>query len=427
LEKYVISGGKPLKGDVTISGAKNAAVAILPATLLAGGRYVIENIPNIRDVTISLKILRELGASVRMLDRSTVQIDSTHIHDSFVSYELARQMRASYYFLGALLGRFGRASVSMPGGCDLGARPIDQHIKGLEALGAEISIDHGVVNAGCTQMVGSHIYFDGVSVGATINLMLAAVKSKGLTILENVAKEPHVVDLANFLNSMGADIRGAGTDVIKIHGVDLLHATSYSIIPDQIEAGTYMIAAAATCGDVTIRNVIPKHLESITQKLIKAGAQVDEYDDAVHVTRTGPVNKINVKTLPHPGFPTDMQPQMTVLLTLAEGTSIVTEGIWDNRFRYVDELCRMGANIQVDGTVAVVEGVQELKAAPVRATDLRAGAALLIAALVAEGTSEIEDIYHLERGYEDICGKMRLLGASIKKVVTADNELAKAL
>lgn len=427
MEKYVISGGKPLSGNVTISGAKNAAVAILPATILAPGNYIIENIPNIRDITISLKILRELGAGVRMLDRSTVAIDSSHIQDAFVSYELARQMRGSYYFIGALLGRFNRASVSMPGGCDLGARPIDQHIKGFEALGAAVSIDHGIVNAGCSQLVGSHIYFDGVSVGATINLMLAAVRAKGLTILENVAKEPHVVDLANFLNSMGADIRGAGTDVIKIHGVDLLHAVSYSIIPDQIEAGTYMIAAAATRGNVTIHNVIPKHLESITQKLIKAGAQVDEYDDSIHVTRTGPVNKVNIKTLPHPGFPTDMQPQMTALLTLAEGTSIITEGIWDNRFRYADELCRMGANIQVDGTVAVVEGVERLKAAPIRATDLRAGAALLIAALVAEGTSEIEEIYHLERGYEDICGKMQKLGANIKRVVTEDSELAKAL
>lgn len=427
MEKYVISGGKPLVGNVTISGAKNAAVAILPATVLAPGNYVIENIPNIRDITISLKILRELGASVRMLDRSTVAIDSTHIREALVPHDLARMMRASYYFIGALLGRFGRASVAMPGGCDLGARPIDQHIKGFESLGANVSIDHGVVNATGSPLFGSHIYFDGVSVGATINLMLASVRAKGLTILENVAKEPHVVDLANFLNSMGADIRGAGTDVIKIHGVDLLHGTSYSIIPDQIEAGTYMIAAAATRGDVTVHNIIPKHLESITQKLIKAGAQVEEFDDSIHVTRLGPVSKVNIKTLPHPGFPTDMQPQMTALLTLAEGTSIITEGIFDNRFRYADELCRMGANIQVDGTVAVVEGVPGLKAAPVRATDLRAGAALLIAALVAEGTSEIEDIYHLERGYEDVCGKMRRLGADIKRVVTSDHELAEAL
>lgn len=427
MEKFVISGGKPLMGDVTVSGAKNAAVAIIPATILAGGRCVIENIPNISDVTILFKILREMGAGVQMKGSSTVVIDSSHISAPVVSYELARQMRASYYFLGALLGRYNRASVSMPGGCDLGARPIDQHIKGFEALGAEVSIDHGMVNAQCGAMMGSHIYFDVVSVGATINLMLAAVKAQGLTILENVAKEPHIVDLANFLNSMGADIRGAGTDVIKIHGVDLLHGTTYSIIPDQIEAGTYMVAAAATMGDVTIRNVIPKHLESITQKLIKAGAQVDEYDDSIHVTRTGPVSKVNIKTLPHPGFPTDMQPQITALLTLAEGTSIVTEGVWDNRFRYADELCRMGANIQVDGKVAVIEGVGELKAAPVKATDLRAGAALLIAALVATGTSEIEDIYHIERGYENICEKLQHLGADIKKIMIPDTELAKAL
>lgn len=427
MEKFVISGGKPLKGDVVISGAKNAAVAIIPATILAGGRCTIENIPNISDVTILFKILHELGATVKMVDRTTVTIDTTHISDPVVSYELARQMRASYYFLGALLGRYNTASVSMPGGCDLGARPIDQHIKGFEALGAQVSIDHGMVNAKCATMFGAHIYFDVVTVGATINLMLASVKAKGLTILENVAKEPHIVDLANFLNSMGADIRGAGTDVIKIHGVDLLHGTTYSIIPDQIEAGTYMVAAAATMGDVTIRNVIPKHLESITQKLLKAGAQVDEYDDSIHVSRSGPVSKVNIKTMPHPGFPTDMQPQMTALLSLANGTSIVTEGVWDNRFRYADELCRMGANIQVDGKVAVIEGVPELKAAPVKATDLRAGAALMIAALVANGTSEIEDIYHIERGYEDICRKLQALGADIKKVVLPDSDLAKAL
>ena len=427
MEKFVISGGIPLRGDVTISGAKNAAVAIIPATILAGGRCVIENIPNISDVTILFKILRELGATVKMVNKSTVMIDTSHINDPIVPYELARLMRASYYFLGALLGRYNLASVSMPGGCDLGARPIDQHIKGFEALGVDVSIDHGMVNAKCDTMLGAHIYFDVVSVGATINLMLASVKAKGLTILENVAKEPHIVDLANFLNSMGADIRGAGTDVIKIHGVDLLHGTNYSIIPDQIEAGTYMVAAAATGGDVYVRGVIPKHHESITQKLVKAGAQVDEYDDYVHVTRTGPVCKVNIKTLPHPGFPTDMQPQITALLTLADGTSIVTEGVWDNRFRYADELCRMGANIQVDGKVAVIEGVPELTAAPVKATDLRAGAALLIAALVAHGTSEIEDIHHIERGYENICEKLQGLGANIKKVILPDSEMAKAL
>lgn len=427
MEKFVITGGKPLVGDVTVSGAKNAAVAIIPAAILAGGRCVIENIPNISDVSILFTILKEMGATVRMTGRSTVMIDTTHIHEPVVPYELARQMRGSYYFLGALLGRCSRASVSMPGGCDLGARPIDQHIKGFEALGCDVSIERGMVNAAAREMYGAHVYFDIVSVGATINLMLASVKAKGLTILENVAKEPHIVDLANFLNSMGADIRGAGTDVIKIHGVDLLHGTNYSIIPDQIEAGTYMVAAAATGGDVMIHNVIPKHLEAITQKLLKAGAEVDEFDDCIRVGRSGPVTKVSVKTLPHPGFPTDMQPQITVLLSLARGTSIVTEGVFDNRFRYADELSRMGANIQVDGKVAVIEGVPELKGAPVKATDLRAGAALLIAALAANGTSEIEDIHHIERGYENIVLKLQGLGADIKKVILPDSELAKAL
>lgn len=426
MEKYVISGGNPLHGEVTISGAKNAAVAIIPATILAGGRCVIENVPNISDVTILFKILRKLGAEVSVLNKSTVAIDTSNVRDPIVPYELARQMRASYYFLGALLGRYGVASVSMPGGCDLGARPIDQHIKGFEALGADVTIDHGMVNASCPTMLGAHIYFDVVSVGATINLMLASVKAKGLTILENVAKEPHIVDLANFLNSMGADIRGAGTDVIKIHGVDILHTTNYSIIPDQIEAGTYMIAAAATMGDVLVRGVIPKHLESITQKLTKAGAVVEEYDDCVRVTRTGPVKCVNIKTLPHPGFPTDMQPQMAVLLSVANGVSIVTEGIWDNRFRYADELRRMGANIQVDGKVALIDGVVRLTAAPVKSTDLRAGAALMIAAFMADGTSEIEDIFHIERGYENICEKFFSLGAEIKKVVMPDSELRQA-
>ncbi len=427
MEKFVITGGNPLRGDVTVSGAKNAAVAIIPATILAGGRCVIENIPNISDVSILFKILQEMGASVRMLDRTTVSIDTSHLISPSVPYELARQMRGSYYFLGALLGRTMCASVSMPGGCDFGARPIDQHIKGFEALGCGVSIDHGVVNARAREMYGAHVYFDVVSVGATINLMLASVRARGLTVLENVAKEPHIVDLANFLNSMGADIHGAGTDVIKIHGVDFMHGTNYSIIPDQIEAGTYMVAAAATGGDVMIHNVIPKHLEAITQKLLRAGANVEEYDDCIRVSRTGPICKVNVKTLPHPGFPTDMQPQMTVLLSMAQGTSIVTEGVWDNRFRYADELARMGANIQVDGKVAVIEGVPELKGAPVKATDLRAGAALLIAALCASGVTEIEDIYHIERGYENIVQKLQGLGADIKKIYTPDSALPKAL
>ena len=398
MEKYVVEGGTRLKGEVIISGAKNAAVAIIPATVLAQGKCVIENIPNISDISVLFKILRSLGAQVRVLDRTTVEIDTTYIGEPVVPYELARYMRASYYLLGALLGRCNRASVSMPGGCNFGVRPIDQHMKGFESLGAKVSIDSGMINTQADLLLGGHIYFDVVSVGATINVMLAAVKAKGITVLENCAKEPHIVDLANCLNSMGADIRGAGTDVIKIHGVDILHGTTYPIIPDQIEAGTYMVAAAATGGDVLVKNVIPKHLEAISQKLEKAGATVIEYDDSIRVIREGALNKVNVKTMPHPGFPTDMQPQMTALLSLAHGTSIVTEGVWDNRFRYVDELRRMGAMIQVDGKVAVVEGTAGLTGAPVRAVDLRAGAAVLIAAMAAKGVTEIENIEHVERG-----------------------------
>ena len=361
MEKYVVTGGAVLKGEVTISGAKNAVVAIIPATVLARDVCVIENIPNISDVTALLNILRDLGAKVRLLDKTTVEIDTTHIGEPVVSHELAKPLRASYYFLGSLLGRCGRADVSLPGGCNFGGvRPIDQHIKGFKALGADVSVNYGMVTMDSKELRGEHIYFDVVSVGATINVMLAAVKAKGVTIMENVAKEPHIVDLANFLNSMGADIRGAGTDVIKIHGVDVMHGTNYSIIPDQIEAGTYMVAAAATGGDVLIQNVIPKHLESITDKLRKAGAEVEEFDDSIRVRRTGPLLPVNVKTMPHPGFPTDMQPQMATMLCCAGGTSIISEGVWDNRFKYVDELRKMGANIQVDGKAAVIEGVEKL-------------------------------------------------------------------
>ncbi|WP_195376987.1 UDP-N-acetylglucosamine 1-carboxyvinyltransferase [Anaerotruncus rubiinfantis] len=427
MEKFIVEGGTRLTGEVTISGAKNAAVAIIPATVLAQGKCVIENIPNISDSAVLFKILRSMGAEVRMLDRTTVEIDTSYIGEPVVPYELARFLRASYYMLGALLGRCNRASVSMPGGCNFGVRPIDQHMKGFEALGSTISIDSGMINAKADMLLGAHIYFDMVSVGATINVMLASVKAKGITILENCAKEPHIVDLANFLNSMGADIRGAGTDVIKIHGVDILHGTTYSIIPDQIEAGTYMVAAAATGGDVLIKNVIPKHMEAITDKLEKAGATVIEYDDSIRVMRDGPLGKVNVKTLPHPGFPTDMQPQMTALLAIANGTSIVTEGVWDNRFRYVDELRRMGAQIQVDGKVAVIEGVPQLTGAPVRAVDLRAGAAVLIAAMTARGTTEIEDIEHIERGYEDIVEKLTALGANVRKVIIPEGNLKAAL
>lgn len=426
MEKYIIEGGNRLNGDVEISGAKNAVVAIIPATILAKDRCIIENVPNISDVAILFRILRDLGAKVNYLTKNSVQIDTSYISEPVVPYESSRHLRASYYFLGAFLGRFSEAHVSPPGGCNFGVRPIDQHIKGFEALGAEVTTDYGFIHATSKEMFGSHIYLDVVSVGATINIMLAAVRAKGLTIIENCAKEPHIVDLANFLNSMGADIRGAGTDVIKIHGVDILHGTTYSIIPDQIEAGTYMTMAAATGGDVLIKNVIPKHLESITDKLLQAGVEVLEYDDSIRIRRSEPLKKVNVKTMPHPGFPTDMQPQMTTLLSIAQGTSIVTEGVWDNRFKYVDELRRMGAKIQVDGKVAVVEGVPHLTGAPVKATDLRAGAALLQAALCAKGTSELEDIHYIERGYEDIIPKLQNLGANIKKVSIPDSSLSQA-
>ena len=428
MEKYIVTGGSRLHGKVTISGAKNAAVAILPATVLARDVCVLENIPNISDVTALLNILRALGARVRLLDKTTVEIDTTHLTEPVVPHELAKPLRASYYFLGALLGRCGRADVSLPGGCNFGGvRPIDQHIKGFRALGAEVSVNYGMVHMTSEALVGEHIYFDVVSVGATMNVMLAAVKAWGVTILENAAKEPHIVDLANFLNSMGADIRGAGTDVIKIHGVDVLHGTAYSIIPDQIEAGTYMVAAAATGGDVLVENVIPKHLESIIDKLRRAGATVEEFDDAVRVSRTGRLQHVNVKTMPHPGFPTDMQPQMTTMLCCAEGTSIVSEGVWDNRFKYVDELRKMGANIQVDGKVAVVEGVERLTGAPVKALDLRAGAAMLIAGLMADGITEVEEIHHIERGYSSLVDKLRSLGADIRKVSYDDDPLREAL
>lgn len=429
MEKYLVHGGASLKGEVTISGAKNAVAAILPAVILADGQFTIENVPSISDITVITKILQSMGAKIRMVNRTTLSIDTTHITESEVPYDLTKRIRSSYYFLGASLGRYSSGVVSMPGGCDFGVRPIDQHIKGFEALGAEVTIDHGMIRARAQsgRLVGSHVYFDVVSVGATINVMLAAVRARGLTVLENVAKEPHVVDLANFLNAMGADVRGAGTDVIKIYGVDKLHAVDYAAIPDQIEAGTYMVAAAATGGDVLIKNVIPKHLESITAKLILAGANVEEYDDSVRVSRTGDLLRVNVKTLPHPGFPTDMQPQMTALLTVAKGTSIVTEGVFDNRFKYVEQLSRMGASIQVDGKVAVVEGVNGLTAAPVQANDLRAGAALVIAALMAKGVTEIEEIQYVERGYDNLVEKLRAMGADIRKISVPDKTLPQAL
>ncbi|MBQ8842837.1 MAG: UDP-N-acetylglucosamine 1-carboxyvinyltransferase [Ruminiclostridium sp.] len=415
MEKFIINGGNRLTGEVEISGAKNAAVAIIPAVILADEPCILENVPNINDVSIDLRILRELGAEVTVINSSTIRIDPTNIRDVAVPYELARSMRASYYFLGTLLSKFRHARVPMPGGCDLGDRPMDQHLKCFRALGAECMIEHGIVELNADFLFGTQIYFDKVSVGATINAMLAAVKAEGLTILENSAKEPHIVDLANFLNSMGADIMGAGTDVIKIRGVSKLHGATYSIIPDQIEAGTFMIAVAATKGDALIKNVIPKHLEPITSKLRKIGVVVMEYDDSVRVIGQDSYERITVKTMPHPGFPTDMQPQLAALLTLAKGTSIINEGIFDNRFRYVDELRRMGADISVDGNVAMIEGVSHLTGAPVKASDLRAGAALIIAGLSTNGITEIEDIYHVERGYENMDAKLRKMGADIVK------------
>ena len=420
----MINGGKPLKGEVRISGAKNAAVAILPAVLLSDEPCVIENLPNISDVATILKAMHALGAHIKPINKSTVEIDPRHVNSFVVSKKMAEGMRASSYFLGALLGRMNRARVAPPGGCNFGVRPIDQHIKGFEALGAKMTIENGMVEAKAKKLTGCSVYLDVVSVGATINIMLAAAKAAGLTVIENAAREPHIVDLANFLNSMGANIMGAGTGVIKIHGVRRLSGTSYSIIPDQIEAGTYMAAAVAAKGDILVTNVTPKHLESIIAKLAEAGAKITEYDEAVRVQMSGRPRKCNVKTMPHPGFPTDMQPQMATVLSIADGTSIVTEGVWDSRFRYVDQLTLMGADIQVDGKMAVITGVKSLNAAPVRAVDLRAGAAMIIAGLAADGTTEIEEIDHIDRGYEDVVEKFSALGADIKRVPIFDNTIA---
>ena len=416
MEKYIITGGKPLHGEVTISGAKNAAVAILPATVLAGGVCTLENIPDISDIGYEIDILRRMGARVRRLSSSSLEIDTTDVNTTEVPLELGAKFRASYYFVGSLLSKFGRANVPMPGGCNLGARPIDQHLKAFTALGAQYDLDYAMINVESENLVGAHVFFDTASVGATINAMLASVMADGTTILENVAKEPHIVDVANFLNTMGADVRGAGTDVIKIRGVKVMHGADYAIIPDQIEAGTFMVAAAATRGDIVIKNVIPKHLESITSKLRVIGANVEEFDDYVHVTGAKEYKATNIKTMPHPGFPTDMQSIIGVLLCLANGTSIITESIWDSRFKYCDELIKMGANIHVEGKVAVFEGVEKLRPAPVVATDLRAGAALVVAALCADGQSEISEISHVERGYVDIVKKIRALGGNIVKV-----------
>ena len=424
MARYEICGGIPLNGTVSISGAKNAAVAILPAALLVSGVCRIENVPDISDVRILLDILQGMGARILCPEPHVVEIDCTDVPCSEPDSTLVRKMRASYYLMGALLGRFGKAHVALPGGCNFASRPIDQHIKGFEALGAKMTIENGMVEAKAQRLTGCSIYLDVVSVGATINIMLAASKANGLTVIENAAREPHIVDLANFLNSMGANIMGAGTGVIKIRGVKHLSGTSYSIIPDQIEAGTYMAAAVAAKGDILVTNVTPKHLESIIAKLVETGAEITEYDESVRVRMTGRPRKCNVKTMPHPGFPTDMQPQMATVLSIAEGTSIVTEGVWDSRFRYVDQLTLMGADIQVDGKMAVITGVKDLHSAPVRAVDLRAGAAMIIAGLAANGTTEIEEIDHIDRGYEDVVEKFSALGADIKRVPIFDNTFA---
>lgn len=418
MDQYVIKGGNPLVGEVEIGGAKNAALAILAASIMTNETVVVDNLPDVRDINVLLEAMEEIGAQVERVDRHTVKINGSHIGNFSVDYEYIKKIRASYYLLGALLGKYKRAEVPLPGGCNIGSRPIDQHLKGFKALGADVKIEYGFIVAEAERLHGSHIYLDVVSVGATINIMMAASMAEGSTVLENAAKEPHVVDVANFLNSMGANIKGAGTDVIRIKGVERFHSTEYSIIPDQIEAGTFMFAAAATKGDVTVKNVIPKHLEATTSKLLEIGCEIEELDDAVRVVCSKGLKSTNVKTLPYPGFPTDMQPQITVTLGLSAGTSIVTESIFENRFKYVDELTRMGASIKVESNTAIIDGVGRYTGASITAPDLRAGAALVIAALSADGITTIDDIKYIERGYEDFHLKLQGLGAQIEKVST---------
>lgn len=424
MEQYVIKGGNRLVGEVEIGGAKNAALAILAAAIMTDETVTIDNLPDVRDINVMLGAIRDIGAVVDRVDAHTVRINGSTINAMSVDYEYIKKIRASYYLLGALLGKYKKAEVALPGGCDIGSRPIDLHLKGFRALGASVDIQHGLIAAQAEHLAGTHIYLDKVSVGATINIMMAAAMADGKTIIENAAKEPHVVDVANFLNSMGAGIRGAGTDVIRIVGVEQLHATGYSIIPDQIEAGTFMFAAAATRGDVTVKNVIPKHLEATTAKLIEVGCTVEEFDDAVRVICDQPMHHTQVTTLPYPGFPTDMQPQMSVILGIAEGTSTVTESIFENRFKYVDELTRMGADIKVESNIAIIAGVSRYTGARVSAPDLRAGAALVIAGLSAEGITIVDDIYYIERGYEHFEEKLAGLGAQIEKV-SSEKEIQK--
>lgn len=423
MEQYIIKGGKPLSGEVTISGYKNAALGIIAAAVMTDETVIINNVPKVKDIELLLKAIEDIGAKVEH-SKNSVKINGSNISSLSVDFDYIRKIRASYYLLGALLGKYKNAAVALPGGCNIGSRPIDQHIKGFEALGSKVKIEHGLIKATADTLTGSHIYFDGSSVGATINTMLAACLADGQTTLENSAKEPHVVDVANFLNSMGANIKGAGTDVIRIKGVSKLHGSEYSIIPDQVEAGTFMFAAAASKGDVLIKNVIPKHLEAFTAKLLEIGAEVEEFDDAIRVKASGKLGNTHVKTLVYPGFLTDMQPQMTTLLALSKGTSIVTESIFENRFKYVDELSRMGASIKVESNTAIIDGVERLTGAAVSAPDLRAGAALVIAGLMAEGFTTVENVEYIERGYENFEYKMQQLGADIVKV---DSEDAKAI
>ena len=424
MDQYVIKGGNPLYGEVEIGGAKNAALAILAAAIMTDETVTIENLPNVRDINVLLQAMEQIGAKIERVNAHKVKINGSFIQDVSVDNEFIRKIRASYYLLGALLGKYKKAAVALPGGCDIGSRPIDLHLKGFRAMGAQVDIAHGLVEASADHLMGTHIYLDKVSVGATINIMMAAAMAEGKTVIENAAKEPHVVDVANFLNSMGANIRGAGTDVIRIVGVEKLHKTEYSIIPDQIEAGTFMFAAAATGGDVMVKNVIPKHLEATTAKLLEVGCIIEEFDDAVRVISNGRLQRTQVTTLPYPGFPTDMQPQMAVVLGIAEGTSTVTESIFENRFKYVDELTRMGADIKVEGNIAIINGVQKYTGARVNAPDLRAGAALVIAGLAAEGVTIVDDIYYIERGYEGFEAKLAELGGKIERV-SSERELQK--
>ena len=424
MEQYAIKGGNPLVGEVEIGGAKNAALAILAAAIMTDETVLIENVPDVRDTNVMMQAMESIGVVIQHIDRHTVKINASQVHDLVIEDDYIKKIRASYYLLGALLGKYNKAEVALPGGCNIGLRPIDQHIKGFRALGADVRIEHGLIITEAAKLRGSHIYMDVVTVGATMNVMMAAVMAEGKTVIENAAKEPHVVDLANFLNSMGANIKGAGTDVIRIKGVSKLHGTEYGIIPDQIEAGTFMFAAAVTKGDVTVKNVIPKHLESISAKLLEIGCEIEESDDAVRVVAAKPLGHTHVKTLPYPGFPTDMQPQITVALGLSAGTSIVTESIFENRFKYVDELTCMGANIKVESNTAIIDGVPKYTGASITAPDLRAGAALVIAALAADGISTVDDIKYIQRGYEDFHLKLQSLGAQIV-LVTTKGELQK--